>query len=70
MATVTFESASRVYTEVRDRPDVPLFVSATLFEPATIASVPFDHIFVKSLAPWHRLSEDGAARFFEYPDTR
>ena len=59
---------AHVYTEVRDRPEVPIFVSAALFEPTHLASVRFDHIFVKSAPAWHVLSEDGAPRHPSYPD--
>jgi hypothetical protein len=45
----------------------PLFVSAGALEPAALAAVVFDHIFVRSLVPWHRIA-DGRPRFETFRD--
>lgn len=45
----------------------PIFVSAGALEPGSIAGVVFDHIFVRSLAPWHRI-RDGRPRFETFRD--
>jgi hypothetical protein len=46
-----------LWGEVTHRP-APLFVSAGALDPASIAHVVFDHIFVRSLVPWHRITDD------------
>ena len=58
---------THVYSAVRDRPDVPVFVSAALFDPAELAGIEFEHIFVKDVPAWHQLPEDGRQRFQEFP---
>ena len=44
-----------IYGEITDQPSHPLYVSAAILEPEAIAHVRFDHIFVRSLVPWHRI---------------
>jgi hypothetical protein len=46
-----------VWGEVTNR-SAPLYVSAAALDPNAIAHVVFDHIFVRSLVPWHRIGDE------------
>ena len=46
-----------IWGEVTNR-TAPLFVSAGALDPATIAHVVFDHIFTRSLVPWHHILDN------------
>lgn len=47
-----------IYGEVTDKPQIPLFISAALLDVEALADVKFDHMFVRSLVPWHRILDD------------
>lgn len=47
-----------IFGEVTDKPEIPLFISATLLPPETIEHVVFDHMFVRSLVLWYRIQDD------------
>jgi hypothetical protein len=49
---------SPVYGEVTNKPEFPLFISATVLDADAISHVVFDHIFVRSLVPWHQIGDD------------
>jgi len=55
-----------IYGEVTDQPETPLYVSAAILDPDGIKDVVFDHIFVRSLVPWHRIADD-RPRHATYP---
>lgn len=46
---------SPIYADVFDRPDLPLFVPAGLFETLDVA---FEHIFTASAASWDAICDD------------
>ena len=46
-----------IWGEVTNRA-APLYVSAGALDPNAIAHVVFDHIFVRSLVPWHRIGDE------------
>jgi hypothetical protein len=55
-----------IYGEAPGSKDMPIFVPAGLFEGADIAHVKFNHMFVRSLVPWHRIDGEGL-KFETYP---
>ena len=57
---------SPIYGEAPGNKQLPIFVPAGLFDGADIAHVKFNHMFVRSLVPWHKIEGDGA-RFDTYP---
>ncbi len=50
---------SPVYGEAPTQKDLPIFVPAGLFDGEEIKHVKFNHMFVRSLAPWHHIPEGG-----------
>jgi hypothetical protein len=56
-----------VYAEGPTLPDVPVFIPATAFAASDVAHVAFDHMFVRSLVPWHRIADDGRPRHETFP---
>jgi hypothetical protein len=57
---------SPIYGEAPDNAEMPIFVPAGLFEGTALAHVKFNHMFVRSLVPWHRI-EDSGERYETYP---
>jgi hypothetical protein len=49
---------SPVYGDVAASSEMPLFFPATAFDAAEIAHLRFDHMFVRSLVPWHTIADD------------
>jgi hypothetical protein len=55
-----------VYLQAPTAEHVPIFVPTGILDPQSLGPMEFDHMFVRSLVPWHQVEGTGA-QFDTYP---